>query len=65
MLHIAYYEAEVKDFCTADPNAVLGELANRHGFALESQQKLAFSFYLSLKIYILNRRHCQLNLLSI
>jgi hypothetical protein len=42
MLHIAYYEADVKDFCTADPNAVLGELANRHGFALESQQKFAW-----------------------
>ena len=43
MLHIAYYEAEVKDFCTADPNAVLGELTNRHGFALESQQKFAWA----------------------
>ena len=42
MLHIAYYEADVKDFCTADPNAVLGELANRHGFALESRQKFAW-----------------------
>lgn len=42
MLHIAYYEAEVKDFCKADPNAVLGELTNRHGFALESQQKFAW-----------------------
>ena len=39
MLHTAYYEAAVKDFCTAEPNAVLGELATRHGFALESQQK--------------------------
>jgi hypothetical protein len=42
MLHIAYYEADVKDFCTAEPNAVLGELANRHGFALELQQKFAW-----------------------
>ena len=42
MLHIAYYEADVQDFCTAEPNAVLGELANRHGFALESQQKFAW-----------------------
>jgi hypothetical protein len=42
MLHIAYYDADVIDFCTADPNAVLGELTNRHGFALESQQKFAW-----------------------
>lgn len=42
MLHIAYHEADIKDFCTAEPNAVLGELVNRHGFALESQQKFAW-----------------------
>ncbi len=47
-MHIAYYEADVEDFCTADPNAVLGELVNRHGFALELQQKFAWQEQISM-----------------
>ncbi len=42
MLHVAYYEAPVGDFCTADPNAILGVMAQRHGFALEHQQRMAW-----------------------
>lgn len=42
MLHIAYYEANTANFCNADANAILGELTNRHGFALDSQQKFAW-----------------------
>lgn len=55
MLHIAYYEADAKDFCTADPNAVLGELANRHGFALESQQKFAWQEQIAILQVTLTR----------
>jgi hypothetical protein len=57
MLHIAYYDADVIDFCTADPNAVLGELTSRHGFALESQQKFAWQEQIViLQAYLTNVR---------
>jgi len=42
MLHIAYYESDITHFCNADANAILGQLTDRHGFALESQQKFAW-----------------------
>ena len=42
MTRIAYYEAEIQDFLTADEAAVLGTLSMQHGFALEHQQKHAW-----------------------
>jgi len=48
MLYIAYYETDIGDFCNADANSILGELTNRHGFALESQQKFAWQVQIKL-----------------
>ncbi len=41
-LHIAYYEADLASFCKANENEILGELAARHNFALENQQRYAW-----------------------
>lgn len=48
MLHIAYYEAELNDFCIADDKAILGALTQHHGFALEIQQKMAWQVQINL-----------------
>ena len=48
MLEIAYYDAKIETFCSADENAVLGLLAQRHGFDLESQQKRAWKHQIKL-----------------
>jgi hypothetical protein len=48
MLHIAYYEAELNDFCIADDKAILGALTQHHGFALEIQQKMAWQAQINL-----------------
>ena len=48
MLTISYYEAEISAFCKADENAILGVLTQRHGFDLESPQKLAWQQQLKL-----------------
>lgn len=42
MMQIAYYEADIQNFLSADEDAVLGALAMQHGFALEHQQKHAW-----------------------
>ncbi|MEY4977370.1 MAG: hypothetical protein RIQ97_2565 [Pseudomonadota bacterium] len=42
MSRIAYYEASIQNFLTADQDAILGALSKHHGFALEHQQKLAW-----------------------
>lgn len=42
MLHTAYYEAPISEFCFADADAILGEMTRRHGFALEHQQRRAW-----------------------
>ena len=42
MPRIAYYEADIQDFLTADEDAILGALSMQHGFALEHQQKHAW-----------------------
>jgi hypothetical protein len=42
VLHIAYYEADVATFCDTSEKEILGALAQRHGFALEIQQRNAW-----------------------
>ena len=42
MLHIAYYEADLSAFCSANAQEILGALAEHHGFVLEIQQRLAW-----------------------
>ena len=42
VLHIAYYEADLASFCKANENEILGELAAKHNFALENQQRYAW-----------------------
>lgn len=42
MLHIAYYEADIPSFCTANAHEVMGALASHHGFSLEIQQRNAW-----------------------
>ncbi len=39
MLHVAYFSAPVREFLSADPDAILGAMAQRHGFSLEHQQR--------------------------
>ncbi len=53
MLHIAYYEAEIPLFCKESAQEILGALAERHGFALEIQQRLAWQEQIRLmRIYL-------------
>lgn len=42
MLHIAYYDADVATYCNTSEKEILGALAQRHGFALEIQQRNAW-----------------------
>ena len=42
MLHIAYYDSTISNFCSTNESGVLGQLAERHGFALEIQQRIAW-----------------------
>jgi hypothetical protein len=54
MLHIAYYEADLQHFCQANENEILGELAARHSFALENQQRIAWQQQIAiLKVALL------------
>lgn len=48
MTHIAYYEDNIQDFLTADEDAILGALSMQYGFALEHQQKHAWSGQIKL-----------------
>ena len=41
-MQAAYYRSAILAFLAADPNAILGELARAHGFALEHQQRDAW-----------------------
>lgn len=47
-MHIAYYEADIRDFLAADEDTVLGALVKQHGFALEHQQKHAWQSQIKL-----------------
>lgn len=42
MLNAAYYEADLSDFILANENAILGELAAKHHFDLDNQQRHAW-----------------------
>lgn len=48
MIGIAYYEANIQEFLTADEDAILGVLSIQHGFALEHQQKHAWQSQIKL-----------------
>ncbi|MCB1504473.1 MAG: DUF2075 domain-containing protein [Hyphomicrobiaceae bacterium] len=41
-IQLAYYQSSIGNFVAADVNAILGTLAQQHGFALEHQQKGAW-----------------------
>ncbi|MDH3663945.1 MAG: DUF2075 domain-containing protein, partial [Alphaproteobacteria bacterium] len=41
-MQVAYYDATIEEFLKTDDTAVLGTLAQHHGFALEQQQKGAW-----------------------
>lgn len=42
MLRTAYYESDIPGFCKASADEVLGVLTQKHGFALEIQQRQAW-----------------------
>lgn len=48
MLNIAYYEADVVAFCSANENEILGELTAGHPFALENLQRDAWTQQISI-----------------
>jgi len=38
----AYYSSSISTFCTTPPREVLGDMVQRHGFALEERQRDAW-----------------------
>jgi len=42
MLHIAYYSSPISRFCSTNAAEILGQLTEKHGFALEIQQRIAW-----------------------
>lgn len=48
MLHIAYYNSTISNFCSTNESEVLGQLTEKHGFALEIQQKIAWQGQINL-----------------
>ena len=48
MLHIAYYDSSISNFCSANESEVLGQLTAKHGFALEIQQRIAWQEQINL-----------------
>ena len=42
MLHIAYYDSTIPNFCSTNESKILGLLAEKHGFALDIQQRIAW-----------------------
>lgn len=48
MLHIAYYDSTISSFCLSNDSEVLGRLAEKHGFALEIQQRIAWQEQINL-----------------
>lgn len=48
MLHIAYYDSSISNFCSTNESEVLGQLTAKHGFALEIQQKIAWQEQINL-----------------
>lgn len=48
MLHIAYYDSTISSFCLSNDSEVLGHLAEKHGFALEIQQRIAWQEQINL-----------------
>jgi hypothetical protein len=48
MLHIAYYDSTISNFCSTNESEVLGQLTEKHGFALEIQQRIAWQGQINL-----------------
>jgi len=48
MLHIAYYDSTISNFCSTNESEVLGQLAEKHGFSLEIQQRIAWQGQINL-----------------
>ncbi len=48
MLHIAYYDSTISNFCSGSGSEILGQLAEKHGFALEIQQRIAWQEQINL-----------------
>jgi hypothetical protein len=42
MLHIAYFSSPIPRFCSTNAAEILGQLTEKHGFALEIQQRIAW-----------------------
>lgn len=57
MLHIAYYDSTISNFCSTNDSEVLGQLTEKHAFALEIQQRIAWQGQISLLQDELKRLH--------